>query len=207
MKKKLLNLNEKGFSLIELMVVIAIIAILAAVAIPAYTGYQTRARTATVNATLNQIKTAFPVCLAANSNNWRVCTDVQSPTNGRFINGTLVPQSGSTISGGQDTSAGNEKGCWQVVSQNVEGCIEYNNGATPDVPSDRIIGVPIGTPCSVLGPTCATATAPATCAGGCGVQSGGACVGGNPPAGASCGPGNTNANISATCGPTTGECT
>ncbi|QUE31760.1 prepilin-type N-terminal cleavage/methylation domain-containing protein [Francisella philomiragia] len=35
---------KKGFSLVELMVVIAIIAILAAVAIPAYSNYVTRAK-------------------------------------------------------------------------------------------------------------------------------------------------------------------
>ena len=179
MKKKLLNLNEKGFSLIELMVVIAIIAILAAVGIPAYTGYQTKARTATVSATLNQIKTSFPVCLAANANDWGVCTDASSTT-GSFINGTLSSQSGAVISASQDTSAGNQKGCWKVVSQDVQGCIEYNNGATPDVPVTTKFGLPVGTPCSTVPlqqvgaiDTCGAVGTPTaaggadTCAGNC----------------------------------------
>jgi type IV pilus assembly protein PilE len=39
-------MNKKGFSLIEIMIVVVIVGILAAIAIPAYTGYVTRTRRA-----------------------------------------------------------------------------------------------------------------------------------------------------------------
>ena len=46
MNKTTINLNKNGFSLIELVIVIAVLAILSAVAIPAFTGVMRRARQA-----------------------------------------------------------------------------------------------------------------------------------------------------------------
>jgi|26BtaG_2_1085354.scaffolds.fasta_scaffold55223_1 type IV pilus assembly protein PilA len=49
--------TQKGFTLIELMIVIAIIGILAAIAIPAYTDYTTRARVSEAMTTASAMKT------------------------------------------------------------------------------------------------------------------------------------------------------
>ncbi|MDC8830177.1 pilin [Alteromonas gilva] len=54
--------NNKGFTLIELMIVVAIIGILAAVALPAYQNYTKKARFSEVVMATQAHKTAIEVC-------------------------------------------------------------------------------------------------------------------------------------------------
>ena len=56
------NKSAKGFTLIELMIVVAIIGILAAIALPAYQDYTKKAKFAEVVSTVGAARTAIELC-------------------------------------------------------------------------------------------------------------------------------------------------
>lgn len=72
MRKKM---NKKGFTLIELVVVIAILGILALVAIPRFTGMRADANESAVISNLRNIQTAAEVYASANN---KTITDVDT---------------------------------------------------------------------------------------------------------------------------------
>ena len=59
--------NNKGFSLLEVMVVVGIIGILTSVAVPAYNNYRDTAGRATLSASLANVEKAYLACMAVGS--------------------------------------------------------------------------------------------------------------------------------------------
>ena len=82
--KNMMKKTQQGFTLIELMIVVAIIGILASIAIPAYQDYMTRAKWAKAVSTVAALKLAISECLNDNSGNASCCDTTSSLDLGKY---------------------------------------------------------------------------------------------------------------------------
>ena len=90
---------QQGFTLIELMIVVAIIGILAAVAIPSYQDYTARAQVSEAVSLTSQFKTSLAEFFADNGNFASASlSNLGGTTAGKYVSGiTFTAGNGSTI--------------------------------------------------------------------------------------------------------------
>jgi type IV pilus assembly protein PilA len=92
---------QKGFTLIELMIVVAIIGILAAIAIPAYQDYTVRAQVTEGMNLASAVKAGVAEYYAQNgkwpANLSEAGGDTAKPPSGKYVSGITVDPAGGTI--------------------------------------------------------------------------------------------------------------
>jgi len=108
--------NQKGFTLIELMIVVAIIAILAAIAIPQYNDYTARAQMSEAYTLASGLKTPIAEAFAQDSDAAKSCDEPA----GAVVQGKYVA---SVVAGGNSP-------CTVVATMKTEGVNSKASGKT-----------------------------------------------------------------------------
>jgi type IV pilus assembly protein PilA len=126
--------HQKGFTLIELMIVVAIIGILAAIAIPAYQDYTIRAQVSEAMSLTSGTRTAVSEFLQTRgvwptSNESAGVADAASIT-GNYIVSVTVNESVITAEFGNRAHQRIAGGDFDLMGQDMGGSVEWTCGST-----------------------------------------------------------------------------
>ncbi len=94
---------QKGFTLIELMIVVAIIGILAAVALPAYQDYTNKAKASEVVLAASSVRTCVSELNQSGSNAYSTCDSAKGT---QYVSGVTVGTTGMITAAGQGDMSG-----------------------------------------------------------------------------------------------------
>ncbi|KGS16129.1 Type IV pilus structural subunit PilA [Pseudomonas coronafaciens pv. garcae] len=136
--------TQKGFTLIELMIVVAIIGILAAIAIPQYQDYVTRARWAENNTIIAPVKAAIGECLQVSNSVIGSCDTVAKLT--ATTGYAAVPAASNNLS--SVTITANTAAIVVTGTTTVGGCVVTWTPSVADANKITWAGVTSGTSCT-----------------------------------------------------------
>ncbi len=120
--------KEKGFTLIELMIVIAIIGILAAIAIPAYQDYIARSQASEAVSLMSGTKTPMAEYFS-DKGVWPSVAAVAGTTSGKYVNTITSNTSGAATDTGVVTLTATMKGSGAVNANIVSKTVILTSAA------------------------------------------------------------------------------
>jgi type IV pilus assembly protein PilA len=110
---------QKGFTLIELMIVVAIIGILAAVALPQYQDYVSRSRYAAAVTAMASVQSAVASCLQEKGGDIDQCNTTKELADGGFLREDKMPSAPKSADiKTQPAFSGND-----IVMTGNDGCV------------------------------------------------------------------------------------
>lgn len=130
--KNIVRSAQKGFTLIELMIVVAIIGILAAVALPAYQDYTVRAKVSELILAGSAYKTAIAEKYQSDNDSANAGSNVNFNQVGKISGGTVSGGGTITIQGSTaSTSVGADVTITMTPSFATGGTISWSCSGTP----------------------------------------------------------------------------